>query len=149
MDTSIAMTRLTAAIEQQIVVAGADPQIEEIARTMVTALEPVVQRIAFDFAEQAAAEVGAQVPGYRVDVVLEEGEPALRVQPEDVEETVVGDSLDARITLRLPPELKALVEDAADQRGESLNTWLVKTLSSKAGPRRTVRGRRITGTIET
>ncbi|HSG79018.1 MAG TPA: toxin-antitoxin system HicB family antitoxin [Acidimicrobiia bacterium] len=150
MDTSIAMTRLAAAIEQQVVLAGADAETEELARAMLAAAEPAVRQIAFDLAEQAAVEVASQLPGHEVHVVLSEGEPALQVrQTGDDPATVAGESLDARITLRLPPSLKEIVESAAEERGESVNTWLVKALSSKAQATRKVSGRRVTGTIET
>ncbi len=151
MDTSIAMTRLTAAIEQQVVLAGADAETEELARAMLAAAEPAIRQIAFDLAEQAAVEVASQLSGYDVDVVLSEGEPALRIRQagEDAAPASSGESLDARITLRLPPSLKEIVESAADEKGESVNTWLVKALSSKAQTSKKVPGRRITGTIET
>jgi hypothetical protein len=150
MDTSIAMTRLAAAIEQQVVLAGADPETEELARAMLTAAEPAIRQIAFDLAEQAAVEVASQLAGYEVDVVLSEGEPGLRVRSASEDSaSAASESLDARITLRLPPSLKEIVESAAEERGESVNTWLVKALSSKAQATRKVSGRRITGTIET
>ena len=149
MDTSIAMTRLAAAVEHQVVIAGADSQTDELARAILAAIEPAMRQVAFGFAEQAAAEVAAQLPGHDVDVVVEDGDPVLRVRQSGEETTLVSESLDARITLRLPPRLKELVEVAADERGESVNTWLVKALSSRAEAGRRQRGRKITGTIET
>ena len=149
MDISIAMTQLAAAVEQQVVIAGGDPQAEDVARAIVAAIEPTVRQIAFSFAEQAAAEVAAQLPGHEIDVVVEGGDPGFRVRQGSEETTLVSESLDARITLRLPPRLKEIVESAADERGESVNTWLVKALSSRAEAGRKQRGRKITGTIET
>ena len=58
------------------------------------------------------------------------------------------EAADARVTLRLSPRLKQLIEDAAAERGESLNAWLVRTLSAQGG-RHHPRGRRVEGTIET
>ncbi len=148
MDTAMAMTKLEGAVRQQVVVAGGDSDVEAAANAIMTALEPAIRQLAFDLAEQAATEVTAQLPGHEIDVVLADGEPTLRVRSESGEEVTPGESLDARITLRLPPSLKELVEAAADQKGESVNSWLVKTLSTKASePRR--RSRRITGVIET
>jgi len=150
MDTTMAMARLTGAVEQQVLVAGGDPEVESAARALLSALEPAVRQLAYDLAEQAAAEVNSQLPAHEVDVVLTAGEPALRVRSSETEAPVPSESLDARITLRLPPTLKELVESAAAERGESLNSWLVKTLSSRAdeGGRRRSR-RTITGTIDT
>jgi len=147
MDTTMAMARLQGAIEQQVLVAGGDPEVEAAARALLNALEPAVRQLAYDLAEQAAAEVSGQLAGYDVDVILNSGEPAIRVRPREAAEGPAGESLDARITLRLPPTLKELVESAAEERGESLNSWLVKTLSFKADTRG--RSRNIQGTIET
>jgi predicted HicB family RNase H-like nuclease len=149
MDTTMAMTRLEGAIQQQVIVAGGDPEVETAARAILSALGPAVRQLAFDLAEQAAAEVAAQLPGHQVDVVLASGEPTLRVRSESGSTTSTpGESLDARITLRLPPTLKELIETAAEAKAESVNTWLVKTVSTAADEGRH-RNRRITGTIET
>ena len=40
----------------------------------------------------------------------------------------------ARITLRLPEQLKARVEDAAAREGFSVNTWLVRAVSRGLEP---------------
>jgi len=150
MDTTMAMARLTGAVEQQVLVAGGDPEVENASRALLSALEPAIRQLAYDLAEQAAAEVASQLPSYEVDVVLAAGEPSLRVRHlEGGEPAAAGESLDARITLRLPPSLKELVESAAEERGESLNSWLVKTLSTRAGEGSRRRSRRVTGTIET
>jgi len=147
-DTSTVMTKIEAAVEQQILIAGADPQVEAAARMVLAALDPALRQLAMDLAEQAATEVVSQLSGYEIDVVLSEGEPSLRVRQIE-EEVNLGDSMDARITLRLPPNLKELIEMSAEERGESLNTWLVKTISSRTGGQRRKAGRRVEGTIET
>ena len=53
--------------------------------------------------------------------------------------------LDARITLRLPSNLKQLIEEAADIGGDSVNAYVVKTLSGSAKTARksgnTIKGR--------
>ncbi|MEX2324064.1 MAG: hypothetical protein WEA29_09885 [Acidimicrobiia bacterium] len=150
MDTASLVTKLQGAIDHQVVVAGGDPDVEAAARALMAALEPVVRQLAFELAEQAADEVSSQLPGYDVDVVLSGGEPALRVRAaEGAEPASSGESLDARITFRLPPTLKELIEYAADERGESVNSWLVKTVSVQADGSRRGRSRRMTGSIET
>ncbi len=80
MDTTMAMTRLEGAIQQQVIVAGGDPEVESAARAILAALEPAVRQMAYDLAEQAAAEMTAQLPGHQIDVVLVAGEPTLRVR---------------------------------------------------------------------
>ena len=42
------------------------------------------------------------------------------------------EELDARITLRLTPTLKQLVEEAAQVAGESVNAWVVEALGKRA-----------------
>lgn len=148
MDTSTAMTQIEASVEQQILLGGGDPQTEAAARVLLAALEPAIARLALDLAEQAAVEVASQLPGYEVEVVVSGGEPSLRVRQEEID-SAVGESLDARLTLRLPPRIKEMIEEAADERGESLNTWMVRTISSKAGGARRRAGRSVEGTMET
>jgi hypothetical protein len=149
MDTSTIMTRLEAAVEQQLLVAGAGPEVEAAGATILAALGPAVRQIAFELAEQAAAEVAAYLPGHEVVVALEDGEPALRARVVDEEAAVSGEGFDARITLRLPPNLKELIEEAAGSAGESVNTWVVKNLSSRTATRRSRSGTVMRGTIET
>ena len=148
-DTSIAMTRLEAAVEQQVLMSGGDSEMEAMATALLGTLEPVVHQLALDLAEQAAAEVAAQLASHEIEVVLQEGEPSLRVRSTEDDTEVAGESLDARITLRLPPTLKQRVEVAADEVGESVNSWLVRTLASQAAERGRRSSRRVTGTIET
>ena len=149
MDTSVAITRFQATLEQQILLAGSDPAVETAGRALLAAAGPAVRGLALDLAEQAAAEVRAQLPGQRVEVVLEEGEPALRVRAEEAAPGAAPDeAADARVTLRLSPRLKEALEEAAAYSGESLNSWLVTTLSTRGG-RHHPRGQRLEGTIET
>ena len=52
-----------------------------------------------------------------------------------------SEDLDARITLRVPPSLKCLVEDAAETAGASVNSWILDALSRRARkPQQSVRG---------
>lgn len=144
------LTSIEAAVSTQLAVAGADPAVETAAGQLLVALGPALRQAALELAQQAAAEVGAQLGDRTVDVVLADGEPTLRVVDrygadagaEEEEE------FDARITLRLPPSLKGLVEDAAGRAGDSVNTWVVKTLTSKAGRAASRTGSRVTGRYE-
>ncbi|MBM3695231.1 MAG: toxin-antitoxin system HicB family antitoxin [Actinobacteria bacterium] len=151
MDATVALTRFQAALEQQVLLAGGDPVMEAAGRALLAASGPALRSLALDLAEQAAAEVRAQLPGHAVEVLLEDGEPALRVRPEETDRGAASrqeEPSDARVTLRLSPRLKELIEQAAAERGESLNSWLVRTLSVH-GSRPRGRGQRIEGTIET
>ena len=77
-----------------------------------------------------------------------DGDPVLRVgSATDSGETVGDEDFDARLTLRLPPTLKGLVEQAAGEHGDSVNTWVVRTLNT--GIRRSSKvGRRVTGSFD-
>ena len=89
--------------------------------------------------------MNAQLVDQRVDVVLADGEPVLKVTEDTGTPTATGDQdLSARITVRIPESIKALVEDAADGSGASVNQFVVDALSRKVsqkqGKRRTQRG---------
>ena len=148
MHLSPVFTTLEAAVSTQLAVAGADPTMEAAASQLLAALEPALKQVGMELAQQAAEEVGAQLGDRTVEVVMVDGEPQLRVsQPSDPEPSAMEEDFDARITLRLPPSLKGLVESAADETGDSINTWVVKTLTS--GARKSTRvGRTVRGTFE-
>jgi predicted HicB family RNase H-like nuclease len=149
MDTTVALTRFQASLEQQMALAGGDQAVEAAGLALLGAAQPALRALAFDLAEQAAAEVRAQLSGNSIDVVLEQGEPCLRVRSDEVPGRGASDeTADARITLRISPRLKEVVEDAAAEHGESLNSWLVRMISTHGG-RSHSRGRRLEGTIET
>ncbi|MGA3352053.1 MAG: YlcI/YnfO family protein [Acidimicrobiales bacterium] len=101
-----------------------------------------------DLLGQAAAELGEQLPNGRVELrisgreadlvyVEEAGGPA---DPEPVE------NQSARISLRLPEQLKAEVEQAAARDGVSVNTWIVRALGRSASAGRPTRShKRLSG----
>ena len=151
MDAQILKTKIEAAVQRQLLMAGGQPEVETVIEALLGVLEPALREAALELAGQAAAEVAAQLPGHDIDVVVTEGEPELRVRSND-EGTIqigVGESLDARITLRLPPQLKESIESSADERGESVNAWLVRSLSGTASRRSRKSGHKVTGRIET
>lgn len=141
-------TALEAAVGTQLAVAGGDPTMEAAASQLLSALEPAIRQVGMEIAQQAAIEVGAQLGDRTVDVVIVDGEPQLRVsQTQDVESATSEEDFDARITLRLPPSLKGLVESAADETGDSVNAWVVKALTSNARKSTKV-GRSVRGSFE-
>jgi hypothetical protein len=80
--------------------------------------------------------VRAQLPDHIVDVVLSDGDPALRIgETPRATESRQAEDLDARITLRLTPTLKQLIEDAAESSGDSVNSWVVEALGKRARQR--------------
>ena len=148
MNTTAAIAALEQAVSQQVMIGGGDPSVEAAARAVLGAIEPAMKQIAFDLAQQAAVEVDAQLPEHEIEVVLADGEPVLRVRLAEAEGSdVTPGDYEARLTLRLPELLKDLVEENAGQSGDSVNTWVVKALSSKAR-KRSDRGGRVTGSFE-
>ena len=146
MDARVIMTEIEESLNNQLRLAGDDPHVVEAGEAIMASLEPAIDRAVLHLAEQAATEVDAQLVGQRVGVELREGAPVLVVQRnEDVK--IDTDDLEARITLRLSENLKKVLEDAAVEAGESVNTFVVKTLKGKANERGS--GRRYSGTIET
>ena len=59
--------------------ASGDPAVEAAVGHLATALDPALRQAVLGLVQQAAAEVSAQLADRRVDVVLLDGEPALRV----------------------------------------------------------------------
>jgi HicB family len=129
-DSKAALTRFEAAVTNQVALAGGDPAVGAAARALREALGPAARQLVVELVEQAAAEVGAQLPYQRVEVVLRGGEPALEVRAgEEEERRPAGEEYGARITLRLPPSLKTSIEEAARSAGESVNAYVVRDLS--------------------
>jgi hypothetical protein len=138
---------LERSIEAQLALAGSDPALEEAGRALLGVLQPAFREAAMSVVQQAVEEVGSQLPGHRVEVVLADGEPSIRISADHTESMVTDEDLVARLTLRLPPSIKQVVEAAAAQQGESVNTWVVKTLSGKARTREQS-SRRVTETFD-
>jgi hypothetical protein len=147
MDATVVMTEIEESLTAQLRLAGEDQHVVEAGEAIMAGLEPAIDRAVMHLAEQAASEVDAQLAGQRVGVELREGAPVLIVRGSDETVRVDTDDLEARITLRLSEKLKGVLEDAAGEAGESVNTFVVKTLTGKAKERST--GRRYSGKIET
>lgn len=149
MDIDSVVGQVNALVYGQLRMAGDDPAIEAAGEAILAAIEPAIRQAGMSLAEQAAAEVGSQLPDRKVEVVLAEGQPSLVVRGTDDSITVTTEDLDARMTVRLPEELKDELELAAQGMGDSVNTFVVRALSgtTRAGKRSS----RATfkGTIET
>jgi hypothetical protein len=129
---------LQTALRAQAALAGVDPAVEDAVAQLVEAIEPALQLAVMQLAEQAAIEVNAQLPDHTVEVVLQDGEPTLRVTESkappaaDTAAAAAAEEFDARITLRLPPSLKEAVEKAAVTQGASVNAWVVDAIDKRA-----------------
>ena len=142
---------IAAKLEDQLLasgrLAGSDPAVEQVVDALVTAVGPALRQAVLELVEQAAAEIGAQITTGTVDVVLSDGEPSLVFRRDEVETSFSSDELEARMTVRLPSQLKSALEEAADDAGDSVNSFVLKTLAT--GTSRSRRGRRIRETLET
>ncbi len=148
MDVTTVTHELEALVRQQLELMSGDEAVERATQVLLISLEPALQRVAMRLAEQAATEVAAQLPDSTVDVVVTDGDPTLVVRSAGgTEQTFSADDLEARLTLRLPALLKEQIEQAAGDAGDSINSYVVKSLSRASGRRRT--SRKITETFRT
>ena len=142
---------IVAKLEEQLVaqrqVAGDDPIVEQLVDAMVAALAPALRQAALELAEQAATEIGAQLPAGRIDIVISDGEPTLVLRGDESDQAFSTEDLEARMTVRLPVNLKTALEEAADDAGDSMNSFVIKTLAS--GATRGRKGRRVKETFRT
>lgn len=147
MDTQGAYRRFEAFLTQQMALSAADPAVSTAARALLSLLESGVRQLSLDLAQQAAIEVQGQVPGLSVDVLLALGEPSLRVSSHE-ETSTPSEAMEARLTLRLPRDLKTRIDEEAARAGESVNTWVVKALSARSKASFPWKGRRIQGSLD-
>lgn len=134
MNLDVIMASVEAAVESQLRFAT-DPAVREAGSAVVASLGPALREAGLQLARQAAEEVGAQLGDRTVEVLLDGDDPVLRIGDAPAAGDVDPGDLDARLTLRLPAQLKALVEEAAGMGGDSVNAWVVKALSGKARTR--------------
>jgi hypothetical protein len=126
---------------------GGDAVGEAASRLAEALSGPATMRL-LDLLGEAAAELSDQLSTGRVE---------LRVSGRDVElvyveeagallEADLGDDQSARISLRLPEQLKANIETAAAREGVSTNTWIVRVLGRSTSTGRSGQPRkRLTG----
>lgn len=149
MDIDSVVAEFKTMLYGQLRLAGDDPSVEAAGEAILAALEPALKQAASTLAEQAAAEVGSQLPDHKVDVVLASGQPTLVIRSTGDVVTVNTDDLGARITVRLPEELKDELEVAASDLGDSVNTFVVRALAGKAKRSKASSRSVFEGTIET
>ena len=127
-----------------------DERTADAAHRLAMAMQATVTARLFDVLGQAAAELSEVLPGQRVEVRLVGGEAHLVVETVDgepvPEEAPVGDGSGARITLRLPAQLKAKLEEASAREGLSVNSYVVRALNQQVRSERGFRaGHRLSG----
>jgi hypothetical protein len=134
----------------QALTAGDQTAISTIER-LARALESSLQLRLLDAIGQAALELSDQPPSGQIEVRLAGRDVRfVFVLPEEPPRGSASEGDDAghaRLTLRMPDQLKSRVEQAAGREGISTNAWLVRCveggLDRPSGRHRG--GRRITG----
>jgi hypothetical protein len=140
MQLTYAVMRLESAIEAHLRLA--DPEIAAFGPDLLEVLRPTIRQTLMDITQMAAEEISGQLATQAVEIRLSDGEPELRVVDDERaapdRPLSPGDLPDAeaRITLRLPEQLKDLISNAAEEAGDSVNTFVVEALRASAGARR-------------
>ncbi|MGD2061190.1 MAG: hypothetical protein PVF87_10015 [Acidimicrobiia bacterium] len=153
MQLSHAINKLETAVETQLAVA--DPDIAAAGGQLMAALKPAISQTMMDVVSLAVAEISSQLDGQTIDIKLVDGDPELVVSEDPASVAPPrpphrdGDDEDeARITVRLPGYLKDLISSEAENAGDSVNSYVVDVLSSKARRSRGRAGTRQRTTID-
>jgi hypothetical protein len=133
------------ALRQQLAVtaeAGGEDA-RALAERLTAPLDSAVRLMLLEALGNAAAEITSEIAPGSVEVRLRGGDPefVVTLPPSDaeaadtardiaVEAWPTGEGAQARVNLRLPEQLKARVEEAADREGLSINTWLVRAAAA-------------------
>ena len=149
MDIESLAGQVTVVVAGQLALSSDDPAVEAAGAAILTALQPALKQMGTALAEQAAAEMSAQMPDHTIEVVLREGEPYLVVRSPEERITISHDDLGARITVRLPENLKGELETAASDTGDSVNTYVINAIAGKTKARSRRSRTTFEGTIET
>lgn len=139
----------------------AGDDVARAAELLTETLDSSLRLTLLEVLSAAAADITARLSDTVVEVRLADGEPTFVVMTAPEEEEYAGPSAaaaadqepgTARLTLRLPDQLKSRIDSAAARDGVSVNTWMVRAASQAVdGPgrgRQTGRwgpGQRITG----
>lgn len=141
MQLSHAITNLESAVETQLRIAG--PEIAEAGSQLMAALKPAITQAMMEVVNMAVTEVSSQLETQTIDIKLVDGDPELVVNedptavppPPPPPPPGSEDADEARITVRLPGYLKDLIANEAESAGDSINSYVVDLLNSKARKR--------------
>jgi HicB family len=127
-------SRFVEALTQDLVAVArlGDEATAQAAERLIASLQASVGLRLLEALSEAALELSGQLPGGHIEVRLAGQDPEL-VYVEDAPEPAAPagpeDANLARISLRLPEDLKTRVERAAASEGLSVNSWLVQAIS--------------------
>ena len=120
------------------------PDLETAVSRLLPTLEPVFRTRLLEALTEIVGEFKDQLPGGHVEARLSGDEVELVYLLDESIPREMPSELNARITLRLPDDLKTRIETAATREGISLNSWLLKT-SERGSFHASMSGRRLKG----
>jgi hypothetical protein len=153
------LTHYVEALRQELAVAAeaGGEEARALAERLVAPLDSATRLVLLEALSTAADEITRDLAPGSVEVRLRGREPEFVVTPPPIDlpgaageaeapgaPTTPGPAVDlegdtARISLRLPEQLKARLDEAALQAGLSVNAWLVRTLAAAVDPARSGR----------
>ncbi|MDI9918059.1 toxin-antitoxin system HicB family antitoxin [Rhodococcus sp. IEGM 1379] len=132
------ISEYTAKLHDDLVTAAelGDDQTRRIAASLAAAIEPSIRLVLLAAATELAKEISAEVENRDVRVRLDGNEILVDVQKSAHDGSAEDDGKDStysfddvsgdisRVTLRMMEQIKARAEEAANQNGVSLNSWV-------------------------
>lgn len=111
----------------------ADEPTRELTHRVVTVLEPGLRLAMVQLLSDVAAQLTAELDGPVITIRMEGRDPSWTIVREHAssdrhDADPDDDENSARVTVRLPEAVKKRAEAAAQNAGQSLNTWVVQTL---------------------
>ena len=101
------------------------------AERLAVAAEPAIRARLLEALSQVVAEVNESAPDLVLELRLAGDDVTLVRREATVEVPEAPAELSARFALRLPEELKVLIEERASRAGASANSYIVRALSKE------------------
>lgn len=120
------------------------PDLESAVSRLIPTLAPVLRTRLLEALTEVAGELKEQIPGAHIQARLDGDEVELIYLQDESTSREIPSELNARITLRLPEDLKSRIETAATKEGISLNSWLLKA-SERGSFAVSIKGRQLRG----
>jgi hypothetical protein len=120
-------------LDSLVELAPGNEDVVAAARTLAHAIAASAATRLLDAMSRAALSLSAEMEHGHVEVRVVGTDPELLYvedEPPPTRMSSTEESATARITLRLPQRLKDDIETAASRSGNSVNTWLVRTLEA-------------------
>lgn len=140
------MSKFTELLSADLMALGqlGGPELESAVSRLIPTLAPVLRTRLLEALTEVASELKDQLPGARIEARLHGDEVELAYLQDESVSRETPSELNARITLRLPEDLKSRIEKAATQEGISLNSWLLKA-SERGSFQVSIGGRQLKG----